>query len=157
MENVNAKDCFSEVKEINQRPRIPEEKVNPLANLMIVDSFEKESPGASRPSISGNSPSRQIDHVPLHILKELSPEDVFDAFFFDEDRERTSQNQLDYSMSFSEFSRIASRHFRDIEKLEEIFESCDKLENGTINCLDFGKALDKYLQQNPKLHPNPIR
>lgn len=65
LDNVAAKSCFSEVKEIAPRPKIPEEKVNPLANLMIVDSFEKESPGASRPSLSVNSPTKTAENAAL--------------------------------------------------------------------------------------------
>ena len=125
---------------------------------MIVDSFEKESPGASRPSISGNSPTKQMDEGPIYNLEELSPEEVFDVFFFSEDRERSSHNLPRSSMTLEEFGGIASRLFRDIGKFEEIFELCDKADKGSISCLDFGKVLDKEpALKNNKLNPNPIR
>jgi hypothetical protein len=59
LSNVPAKDCFSEIKELIPRPKLPEQKTNPLANLMMVDSFEKESLEVSRPNISAaNSPNK---------------------------------------------------------------------------------------------------
>lgn len=98
LEGVAAKDCFSEVKEIVPRPKVPEERVNPLANLMIVDSFEKESPAASRPSISAASPTKPAAGT-FYDLNELSPEEVFDIFFFNEERERSNKNLPSGSMT----------------------------------------------------------
>jgi hypothetical protein len=60
LSNVAAKDCFSEVKELAPRSKLPEEKINQLASLMMVNSFEKESPEVSRPNISvaNSSPNK---------------------------------------------------------------------------------------------------
>jgi len=110
---------------------------------MIVDSFEKESPGASRPSISVNSPTKPTGEGPTYSLNDFSSEEVFDIFFLNEDRERNSSNIPNSSMTLEEYGQIAVSHFRDMEKFERIFELCDKEEKGHINCLVFGKVLDR--------------
>lgn len=44
-----------------------------------------------------------------------------------------------------------------MDKFEKIFEFCDKEDKGHVNCLDFGKALEKLMTTSPKATPNPIR
>lgn len=89
-------------------------------------------------------------------LDDVSPEEAFDLIFLSDVRERNSQNMVSCQMDLSEFKRIAEGVFKDVGKLDKVFEFCDKESKNVINALDFGRVIEKVLHKN-RQQPSEIK